>query len=66
MADIVKLIYRGKEHEVRAGMTVQHAVEKIGLDSHSVLATRQGELITDDEILNDRDEIKLIAVISGG
>ena len=66
MADIVKLIYRGKEHEVRAGMTVQHAVEKIGLDSHSVLATRRGELITDDEILNDGDEIKLIAVISGG
>jgi len=32
----------------------------------SVIATRDGEMITDDEILRSGDVIKLIAVISGG
>jgi sulfur carrier protein ThiS len=31
-----------------------------------VLATRNGELIPEDEILNPGDVIKLVAVISGG
>jgi sulfur carrier protein ThiS len=63
---MVKLILRKEEFEVKAGMTVQHALEKVGLDSHSVLATRQGELLTDDEILHEGDVIKLVPVISGG
>ena len=60
------LIYRQDEYEVRSGMTVRHALEKIDLDPNSVLATRKGELITDDEILQKNDLIKLVAVISGG
>jgi sulfur carrier protein ThiS len=31
-----------------------------------VLATREGELITDDEILRPGETIRLVAVISGG
>jgi sulfur carrier protein ThiS len=31
-----------------------------------VIATREGELIIDDEILKDGDVVKLVAVISGG
>jgi sulfur carrier protein len=62
----VKLILRSKEYEVRAGMTVRAALEKIGVEPDSVLATRQGELITEDEILKEGEVIKLVAVISGG
>lgn len=62
----VTIILRDQRYEVRAGMTVQHALQKIGVQPESVLATRQGELITDDEILKEGDEIKLVAVISGG
>ncbi len=62
----VKLILRGKEYEVKSGTTVRHALEKIGVNSESVLATREGELITDDAILQEGDVIKLVAVISGG
>jgi len=62
----VKLILRGKEYEVKSGTTVRHALEKAGVNSESVLATRHGELITDDEILHEGDVIKLVAVISGG
>jgi len=32
----------------------------------TVLATRDGELILDDEILQDGEEVRLVAVISGG
>jgi sulfur carrier protein ThiS len=66
MREMVKMIFRKEEYEVKPGMSVQHALEKIGLDSHSVLVTRQGELLTDDEILHEGDIVKLVAVISGG
>lgn len=62
----VKLILRDKEYEVRPGMTAQHALQKIGVQPETVLITREGELLTEDEILQEGDVIKLIAVISGG
>ncbi len=61
-----KLILRGKEIEAKAGTTVRHALEKAGILPESVLATRNGELITDDEIIKDGEVIRLVAVISGG
>ena len=60
------MILRGKEYEVKSGMTLRHAILKIGQQPEAVLATRQGEMITEDEILREGDVIKLIAVISGG
>ena len=62
----VKLILREKECEVRAGMTLLDALRKSSIVPESVIATRDGEMIVDDEILKDGDVIKLIAVISGG
>jgi sulfur carrier protein len=61
-----KLILRNREFEVKSGTTVRHALEKIGVNSETVLATRDGEMITDDEIVQEGDVIKLVAVISGG
>ena len=63
---MVKLILREKEYELRPGMTLLSALEKCGIMPESVIATREGELILEDEILKDRDEIKLVSVISGG
>lgn len=62
----VKLILRDREYEVKPGMTLRSALEKIDVSPEAVLATRNGEMVTDDRILEDGDEIKLIAVISGG
>jgi len=62
----VKLVLRGKEYEVKPGMTLLDSLKKINLLSESVLAVRNGELILDDEILKDGEVIKLVAVISGG
>ena len=65
-ADLVKLILRNKEYEVKPGMTLLSALQKIDVIPESVIATRDGEMILDDEILKDGDVVKLIAVISGG
>lgn len=62
----VKLILRNMEYEVKPGMTLRSSLNKIDILPESVLAVRQGELITEDEILVDGDVIKLLAVISGG
>jgi sulfur carrier protein ThiS len=63
---MVKIILREKLYEVRPGMTIRHALQKIGIEPESVLATRHSELLTDEEILQDGDVIKLVSVISGG
>ncbi|HEU4745244.1 MAG TPA: MoaD/ThiS family protein [Anaerolineales bacterium] len=63
---MVKLILRNKEYEVKPGMTLLSALQKINVVPESVIATRDGEMILEDEILKDGDVVKLIAVISGG
>jgi sulfur carrier protein ThiS len=62
----VKLILRDKEFEVRPGMNLLDALRKCEILPESVIATRNGEMILEDEILKDGEVIKLIAVISGG
>ena len=61
-----KLILRDKEYEVKPGMTLLDALKKSNIVPEAVIATRNGELITDDEVLRSGDVVKLIAVISGG
>lgn len=63
---MVKLILRHKEYEVKPGMTLLSSLEKIDILPTSVISTRNGELIEEDEILKDGEVIKLVAVISGG
>jgi sulfur carrier protein ThiS len=62
----VKLILRDKEFEVKAGTTLLSSLEKAGILPESVIATRDDELILEDEILKSGDIIKLVSVISGG
>ena len=63
---MVKLILRNKEYEVKPGMNLLSALQKINIIPESVIATREGEMILDDEILKEGDVVKLVAVISGG
>jgi sulfur carrier protein ThiS len=62
----VKLTYRGKEYQANAGSTVRDAVRKIGLQPETVLAVLDGKLVTDDTVLREGMQIRLVAVISGG
>jgi len=63
---LVKLILRDREYEVKPGMNLLSALQKCNIVPESVIATRAGEMILDDEILKDGDVVKLVAVISGG
>ena len=63
---MIKLRYRKQEWELEGKLTLRQAIEKVGLNSEAVLAVRDGELITEDTRLYDGDEIRLVAVISGG
>ncbi|MBI4770370.1 MAG: MoaD/ThiS family protein [Chloroflexi bacterium] len=62
----VTLTFRDKTYEVPAGLTVREAIRQTGLAPETTLAVREGSLVPDDEILNDGETIKLIAVVSGG
>jgi sulfur carrier protein ThiS len=64
--NMVKVMFRDKQWELRAGMTVRDAILKVGLDPQAVLAVRDGKLINEATILGDGETVKLIAVISGG
>lgn len=64
--ELVKLTLRDKEYEVKPGMNLLAALKKCNIVPESVIATREGEMILDDEILKDGDVVKLVSVISGG
>jgi sulfur carrier protein ThiS len=62
----MKVIYRNKEWELPGGIAVRDVIRKVGLQPELVLAVRDGTLLTEDVIVQDDDQIKLVAVISGG
>ncbi|MBI9047543.1 MAG: MoaD/ThiS family protein [Anaerolineaceae bacterium] len=64
MAITIKL--RKKIFTVEKSTSVKKTLKMIGLNPESYLVIRDGELITEDELLKPGDEIKLVSVISGG
>ena len=60
------IILREQEFLIKHGMTIRTALQKLNIQAESVLATRNGELVTDDEIIHEGDIINLVRVISGG
>jgi sulfur carrier protein len=63
---MIKVTYRDQHWEVRGQITVRELIQQVGLDPRTVLAVRHGKLAFDKELLGEDEEIKLIAVISGG
>jgi sulfur carrier protein ThiS len=64
--DSVKIIYRDQEWKLQGRRRVQDAIKEVGLLPQAVLAVRDGKLLTGDIVLGEDDEIRLVAVISGG
>ncbi len=62
----IKITLRSQEYDLPPNQTVRQAVESLGLQPEAYIAVRQGELITEDEVLHDGDIVKLVAVVSGG
>jgi len=63
---MIKVAYRDKKWEVPGHITVRDLIVKVGLNPETILAVKSGKLINDGTLLGDEDDIKLIAVISGG
>ena len=63
---MVRLVLRDREFDIKSGTTLLAALQKADILPESVIATRGGEMILEDEILKDGDVVKLVAVISGG
>ena len=63
---MIKVTYSNKQWELPGQQTVRKVIEAVGLNPAIVLAVRNGKLVLDSEMLGDDDELKLIAVISGG
>jgi len=63
---MVTFIFRNKEYQLKSGMTLETSLSKLNLLPEAVLAIRNGELVTEDEIIHEGQTIKLVEVISGG
>jgi thiamine biosynthesis protein ThiS len=62
----MQITFRDKKYDVKPNITARDAIKKIGIDPESVLVVVNGKLVTDDVILRDEDQVKLVAVVSGG
>ena len=45
---------------------VSRLLEKLKLNPSAVLVARNNSLVTEDDELKDKDEVKILSVISGG
>ncbi len=64
--EMVELTFRNKKFQVKENMAARDALKKIGVEPESVLVVVNGKLTTDDVILTEGDQVKLVAVVSGG
>jgi sulfur carrier protein ThiS len=62
----IKVTLRKTEYILEKEMTLKQMYKELNLLPESYLAIKNGELILEGELLKDNDEIKLVAVISGG
>jgi sulfur carrier protein len=62
----MQITFRDKTYDTKPNITARDAIKKIGLDPESVLVVVNGKLVTDDVVLREGDEVKLVAVVSGG
>jgi len=64
MVDV--FIERENKTEKIKAKNVKEAMQILNINPETVLIVRNNELILPEENLNDKDEIKLLSVISGG
>ncbi len=62
----MEIVFRDKKWNLHGSITARDAMKKIGVDPESVLVVVNGKLVTDDTLLREGDQVKLVAVVSGG
>jgi sulfur carrier protein len=46
--------------------TVKALLKKLKINIEEVIVARNGELISEDDVLNNKDSVKILSVVSGG
>ncbi|OPY68158.1 MAG: hypothetical protein A4E57_01900 [Syntrophorhabdaceae bacterium PtaU1.Bin034] len=62
----MKVEWDGKVHEVERRITVQRLLEMFSLSREAHLVIANDVLVTEDQMLERDDQVKIIRVISGG
>ena len=63
----IRLILRKKEYQLEGkSIQVKEAFEQMQLSPEAHLMVRNGDLLNEYDFLKDGDEVKIVAVISGG
>jgi len=66
---IIRIVDGSKEWKISIGherIKVRELLEKIGLLSNEYVVVKNGQVVSEEEIVNDDDEIVLYPVVSGG
>jgi sulfur carrier protein ThiS len=63
----IKFILRKQEFQLDGpSIQVKTALQQLNLSPEAHLLVRSGELLNENDYLKDGDEVKIVAVISGG
>ncbi|GAA5819795.1 MAG: MoaD/ThiS family protein [Methanobrevibacter sp. CfCl-M3] len=46
--------------------TIKHLLNELDISSESVVTKKNGDIVVEDELINDEDEIQIIRIIYGG
>lgn len=55
-----------KELEIKFSGTVKELMKKLNLNPEVFIVSKNGEVVTEDELLDDKDKIDFLSVVSGG
>jgi len=65
----LKIKYRGKYKEIeieKEKVRAEDILKLFGLSSEYAFIVKNGEVVSEDELINEGDDIKVINAISGG
>nr|WP_273702103.1 MoaD/ThiS family protein [Acetomicrobium sp.] len=65
-SEIVRVRYNSEVLEFKETMSVNKLLKKMALNKGEVVVIRNGAIVTEDEMLNPDDEVRIIDTVSGG
>jgi sulfur carrier protein len=66
MGERMQVTYRERYWSFDETLTVTQLLKRIDVLPESALVVRNGQLVTEDQVLKPEDTVKVVAVISGG
>ncbi len=59
-------IEKTNEYKEIEASTIKEILAKLNINPTTIIVTKNNELVTEDEKINEKDKIKILSVISGG